>query len=218
MEKQIYPFIDKKITDYCEKIASKESEDLQFIDRQTHLRCVKPQMVSGNWQGTFFKILSHILKPHNVLEVGTFTGYATLCLAAGLAKNGIIHTIEADEEKEDFLRNMFGNNSLNNRIVLHIGNALDIIPEIEGDFDLIFIDADKISYPEYYELCRKKLRKGGVLLADNVLWYGKVALTTQPADKQTQAIKRFNELVQADETFENVIIPIRDGLMLAVKL
>jgi predicted O-methyltransferase YrrM len=217
MEKQIYPFIDPRIERYCEEITNKETAELVALDRKTHLRCVKPRMLSGNQQGTFLKILSHLIKPLKVLEIGTFTGYATLCLADGLAEEGIVHTIEIDKEMETFLVNVFASNGLNEKVKLHIGNALDIIPMLDDDFDIIFIDADKASYPSYYTLCKDKLRQGGLLIADNILWYGKVALENESKDRETQAIKRFNAIIADDNDFENVAIPLRDGLMLSRK-
>jgi predicted O-methyltransferase YrrM len=170
-------------------------------------------MISGNWQGTFLKILSLMLNPKRILEVGSFTGYSTICLSAGLT-DGEIHTIEVDEERENFLKDVFAQNNLRN-VHLHIGDALNIIPRFSEPFDIIFIDADKVSYPIYYELCKGMLRQGGILLADNILWYGKVALSSPPNDKQTSAIRRFNDLICADNDFDKVIIPIRDGIMLA---
>jgi predicted O-methyltransferase YrrM len=213
MERQIYPLIDPRIERYCDSITSKETPNLTELDRQTHLRFVKPRMISGNWQGTLLKILSLIVQPKRVLEVGTFTAYATICLAEGLPPNGIIHTIEKDEEKEAFLNEMLSKNDMTGRVKLHIGNALDIIPTLSESFDMIFIDADKASYPNYYRLCKEKLNKGGLLLADNILWYGKVAMDDVPNDKQTQAIKQFNSLIAADEDFDQTILPIRDGLL-----
>ena len=217
MEKQVYPFIDPRIERYCEEIASAESAKLTLIDRQTHLKFVKPQMICGNWQGTLLKILSLLIKPKMILEIGTFTGYATVCLSEGMLGEGTIHTIEVDKEKADFLHQTFIANDLQDRIKLHIGDALSVIPTINEQFDIIFIDADKASYPQYYKLCKDKLNKGGVLLADNILWYGKVALAENDKDKQTNAIKKFNKAISDDGDFDQVILPIRDGLMIARK-
>ncbi|MDR1847316.1 MAG: O-methyltransferase [Bacteroidales bacterium] len=216
MEKQIYPFIDPRIEQYCESMVSIEAANLAELDRQTHLRCLKPRMLSGNRQGTFLKILSHLIKPSKVLEIGTFTGYATLCLADGLADGGIIHTIERDEELEEFLQKVFQENGLTGKVKLHIGNALEILPTLDTEFDIVFMDADKAAYGQYYSLCKPLLKHGGLLIADNVLWYGKVALA-DAKDKETQAIRAFNALVSADEQMENVIVPLRDGLMVARK-
>lgn len=217
MEKQIHPFVDKRIEDYCKEHTSKESEALRYIDRQTHLRFLKPNMISGNWQGNLLKVLSLLVQPKNVLEIGTFTAYATLCLADGLADGGIVHTIEKDVILEDFILSTIEKYGYEDRIKLHIGNAMEIIDQIEGDFDLIFIDADKANYPAYFEKCVSRLRSGGLIIADNILWYGKVVLPVKDSDKETKAIKLFNETVSKDSRFDSLILPIRDGIMVARK-
>lgn len=217
MEKQIHPFVDKRIEDYCKEHTSKESEALRYIDRQTHLRFLKPNMISGNWQGNLLKILSLLVQPKNVLEIGTFTAYATLCLADGLAEGGVVHTIEKDVILEDFILSTIEKYGYEDRIKLHIGNAMEIIDQIEGDFDLIFIDADKANYPAYFEKCVSRLRSGGLIIADNILWYGKVVLPVKDSDKETKAIKLFNETVSKDSRFDSLILPIRDGIMVARK-
>lgn len=217
MEKQIHPFVDKRIEDYCKEHTSKESEALRYIDRQTHLRFLKPNMISGNWQGNLLKILSLLVQPKNVLEIGTFTAYATLCLADGLADGGVVHTIEKDVILEDFILSTIEKYGYEDRIKLHLGNAMEIIDQIEGDFDLIFIDADKANYPAYFEKCVSRLRSGGLIIADNILWYGKVVLPVKDSDKETKAIKLFNEIVSKDPRFDSLILPIRDGIMVARK-
>lgn len=217
MEKQIHPFVDKRIEDYCKEHTSKESEALRYIDRQTHLRFLKPNMISGNWQGNLLKILSLLVQPKHVLEIGTFTAYATLCLADGLADGGVVHTIEKDVILEDFILSTIEKYGYEDRIKLHIGNAMEIIDQIEGDFDLIFIDADKANYPAYFEKCVSRLRSGGLIIADNILWYGKVVLPVKDSDKETKAIKLFNETVSKDPRFDSLILPIRDGIMVARK-
>ena len=217
MEKQIHPFVDKRIEDYCKEHTSKESEALRYIDRQTHLRFLKPNMISGNWQGNLLKVLSLLVQPKNVLEIGTFTAYATLCLADGLAEGGIVHTIEKDVILEEFILSTIEKYGYEDRIKLHIGNAMEIIDQIEGDFDLIFIDADKANYPAYFEKCVSRLRSGGLIIADNILWYGKVVLPVKDSDKETKAIKLFNETVSKDPRFDSLILPIRDGIMVARK-
>lgn len=217
MEKQIHPFVDKRIEDYCKEHTSKESEALRYIDRQTHLRFLKPNMISGNWQGNLLKVLSLLVQPKNVLEIGTFTAYATLCLADGLADGGVVHTIEKDVILEDFILSTIKKYGYEDRIKLHIGNAMEIIDQIEGDFDLIFIDADKANYPAYFEKCVSRLRSGGLIIADNILWYGKVVLPVKDSDKETKAIKLFNETVSKDSRFDSLILPIRDGIMVARK-
>lgn len=217
MEKQIHPFVDKRIEDYCKEHTSKESEALRYIDRQTHLRFLKPNMISGNWQGNLLKVLSLLVQPKNVLEIGTFTAYATLCLADGLADGGVVHTIEKDVILEDFILSTIKKYGYEDRIKLHLGNAMEIIDQIEGDFDLIFIDADKANYPAYFEKCVSRLRSGGLIIADNILWYGKVVLPVKDSDKETKAIKLFNETVSKDPRFDSLILPIRDGIMVARK-
>lgn len=217
MEKQIHPFVDKRIEDYCKEHTSKESEALRYIDRQTHLRFLKPNMISGNWQGNLLKVLSLLVQPKNVLEIGTFTAYATLCLADGLADGGVVHTIEKDVILEEFILSTIEKYGYEDRIKLHIGNAMEIIDQIEGDFELIFIDADKANYPAYFEKCVSRLRSGGLIIADNILWYGKVVLPVKDSDKETKAIKLFNETVSKDSRFDSLILPIRDGIMVARK-
>lgn len=217
MEKQIHPFVDKRIEDYCKEHTSKESEALRYIDRQTHLRFLKPNMISGNWQGNLLKVLSLLVQPKNVLEIGTFTAYATLCLADGLAEGGVVHTIEKDVILEDFILSTIEKYGYEDRIKLHIGNAMEIIDQIDGDFDLIFIDADKANYPAYFEKCVSRLRSGGLIIADNILWYGKVVLPVKDSDKETKAIKLFNETISKDPRFDSLILPIRDGIMVARK-
>lgn len=217
-EKQINPFLDNRIENYCQTYLSQEADNLKDLNRQTYLNFVKPNMISGNWQGTFLKLISNMIKPKNVLEIGTFSGYSTLCLADGLQDKGIIHTIEKQQEYEDFLQNLFQSNNLSDKVKLHIGEAIDVLPTLNEEFDIIFIDADKANYPLYYDICIEKLRKGGILIADNVLWYGKVALDPMPKDKETIAINLFNKKITQDKRMENLIIPLRDGLMVGRKV
>jgi predicted O-methyltransferase YrrM len=167
-EKQIHPFVDKRIEDYCKENTSPESEVLRYIDRETHLRFLRPKMISGNWQGNLLKILSLLVEPKNVLEIGTFTAYATLCLAEGLVKDGVVHTIERDILLEDFILETIEKFGYQDKIKLHMGNAMEVIDTIEGDFDMIFIDADKANYPAYLEKCISRLRSGGLIIADNI--------------------------------------------------
>jgi predicted O-methyltransferase YrrM len=195
---------------------SPEQPLLQQINRETHLHVLKPQMLSGAGQGVLLSMFSKMLRPKRILEIGTYTGYSAICLAEGLAEGGILITIDRNEELETRVRQNFEKAKLTYCIDFRIGKALDIIPKLEGLFDLIFIDADKGNYLNYYQLAIDKLRPGGLIITDNVLWYGKVA---DPAiqDKQTTAIRAFNEYVQADERVDNVLLPYRDGLMLAYK-
>lgn len=217
-EKQIFPFIDQRVENYCQTYVSKEEDYLTELDEKTKELFIHPHMISGNWQGNFLSIISKIICPKNILEIGTFSGYSALCLVKGLSPNGKLHTIEWKEEYEEFLLNLFKENKVEDKIQLHIGKALDIIPTIEEEFDIIFIDADKANYPAYYDLCIEKLRKGGLMIADNVLWYGKIALEPIPKDKQTVGIHSFNQKITEDPRMENLIIPLRDGLMIGRKI
>ncbi|MBP1646209.1 MAG: O-methyltransferase family 3 [Bacteroidetes bacterium] len=217
-EKQIFPFIDQRIENYCQTYVSKEDNYLSELNEKTKELFIHPHMISGNWQGTLLSLISNLVKPKYILELGTFSGYSALCLVKGLAPNGKLHTIEWKEEYEEFLLNLFKENKVEDKIQLHIGKALDIIPTIEEEFDIVFIDADKANYPAYYDLCIEKLRKGGLMIADNVLWYGKIALETMPKDKHTVGIHSFNQKITEDPRMENLIIPLRDGLMIGRKI
>jgi predicted O-methyltransferase YrrM len=203
---------------YIEQHTSPEDEALRWLVRQTHLRTIHPRMLSGVVQGRFLTMISAMLSPKRVLEIGTFTGYSALCLAKGLAPDGVLHTIERDDELADLIREGFFTADLKERIVLHIGNALEVIPKLDEVFDLVFIDGDKREYVAYYEAAMAKLRPGGFLLADNVLWDGKVLEEPVPLDAQTQGIATFNVHVQADPRVENVLLPLRDGLMMVKKI
>ena len=210
---------DAGIEKYIETHTSKASNVLNKIERETYLRSVYPRMLSGNIQGKFLQMISRMIKPDNVLEIGTFTGYSAICLAQGLKEDGQVHTIEINEELRHQNEIYFRDAKLMDRIKTYYGDAIEIIPQIGIQFDLIFIDADKINYPTYYELCMDRLKKNGFMLADNVLWSGKVLIEDQnKIDKDTQAVKEFNALVQNDDRVENVLIPLRDGLTLIQKL
>ncbi|MCF0210492.1 MAG: class I SAM-dependent methyltransferase [Bacteroidales bacterium] len=215
--KHIHPFIDKRVENYCESMHSNDNQQLKDLERQTHLRFVRPNMLSGAWQGEFLMILCKISQPKRILEIGTFSGYSTLCFALATEDDCIIDTIEALQEYEGFLKNNFEKNNVANKIRMHFGQGLDVVNELNEKYDLIFIDAEKVHYPQYYEMCIEKLNKGGLLLADNILWYGKVSLDYID-DKETEAIREFNSMVTKDERVENIIIPIRDGIMVARRL
>ncbi|MDR0733132.1 MAG: O-methyltransferase [Dysgonamonadaceae bacterium] len=191
---------------------------LAALNRKAHVDLLRPRMIAGHLQGRILKMLARMYRPHRILEIGTYTGYATLCLAEGLPDNGEIHTIEMDDEMEDFIRKQFDRSDLKNRIHLHIGNALEVIPRLEGAFDMAFIDADKRNYCEYYETVFDKVKKGGIILADNTLWSGKVMEKPHPNDKQTLGIIRFNEMIANDRRVEKVILPLRDGLTIVYKI
>ena len=213
-EKQIHPFIDKRVEDYCANHHSNHSEILQELDRQTHLKFVKPHMVSSAWQGEFLMLICKMLKPKRILEIGTFSGYATTCFALATDDDCKIDTIEALREYEPFLVKNFTANKVIDKINLHFGQGLEVIPTLKNKYDLIFLDAEKIHYTNYYPLLIEKLNKGGILIADNILWYGKVVLDNCN-DKDTQAIRLFNDLISQDERMESLIIPIRDGLVVS---
>jgi predicted O-methyltransferase YrrM len=190
---------------------------LAALNRKAHIDLLRPRMIAGHLQGRILKMLVRMQQPQRILEIGTYTGYATLCLAEGLPEGGEIHTLEIDDEMEDFIRNQFEQSALKDQIHLHIGDALELIPKLEGLFDLVFIDADKRMYCEYYESVFDKVRKGGIILADNTLWNGKIMEEPHPNDKQTIGIIRFNEMIAKDARIEKVILSLRDGLTVIYK-
>ncbi|MGM9745452.1 MAG: O-methyltransferase [Paludibacteraceae bacterium] len=191
---------------------------LAAIARETHVRTINPRMLSGHFAGRILKMLVRMVRPQRVLEIGTFTGYSALCLAEGLPADGHVDTIEIDDELEDFIRENICQSPYSERITLHVGDALSIIPQLDGMFDFVFIDADKRAYRDYYELVLPKVPPCGFILADNTLWDGKVLLPNPPTgDHQTIEIKKFNDFVAQDERVEKVILPLRDGLTLMMK-
>lgn len=203
----------KKLTSLCESYTSGVSVVLQELERETHLKTISPQMLSGKLQGKFLALLSRLARPKIILEIGTFTGYATICLAEGLAKGGTLHTIEVNPELEYLCRKYFKKSGYEDRIQLHLGNAFEIIPKLEGPFDLVFIDAGKRDNAAYFDLVVERLRPGGLILVDNVLWSGKVGLNA--TDSDTQSIRIFLEKVKSDIRVNTLLLPIRDGLLLA---
>jgi caffeoyl-CoA O-methyltransferase len=210
---------DSRISKYIEEHSSEPNSILQKIERETYLRSVYPRMLSGKTQGRFISMVSRMIRPKNILEIGTFTGYSAICLAEGLQINGQLHTIEINEEHRTQNDSYFAEAGLQDRIITLFGNALEIIPQLGIEFDLIFIDADKINYCKYYEMSMEVLKTGGFILADNVLWSGKVlAREAQNTDKDTEAVRSFNDMVQQDKRVENVIVPLRDGMTLIQKI
>ena len=204
---------------YAIRHTQDESELLKALSKETHQKILQPRMISGHFQGRFLSFIAKLIKPRTILEIGTYTGYATLCLAEGLTKDGIIHTIEINAELVDFQKKYFDQSEFKNQIFTHLGEAKNIIPELNLEFDLVFIDADKTNYPIYLEMVLSKLRKGGVLIADNVLWSGKVLEHQQKStDSETYSIKLFNELVKKEKNLETLLLPIRDGLMVCRKI
>ena len=205
------------IEEYLEQHATPMDEVLHELYRETHLHVMNPRMASGPVQGRFLQLLCQLMQPKKVLEIGTFTGFATICMARGMASDGLLTTIEANEEYEGIIRKYLAKAAVADRVRLIIGDAKEVIPTLEGGFDMVFIDADKISYPSYYDLVIEKLHPGGVILADNVLWEGKV-LNVGTKERDTKAIQAFNDKVQNDPRVENVLLPLRDGLMMIRKL
>jgi predicted O-methyltransferase YrrM len=206
-----------KLNEYLINHSEKEPELLSNLNRETNLKVLQPRMISGSYQGRLLSVISKIINPKKILEIGTFTGYSTLCLAEGLDENGEIHTVDINEELFDLQRKYFKKSSFNNNITQHLGNALDIIPKLDRDFDLIFLDADKINYPKYLDILIVRLKKGGVLLSDNVLWDGKVLNEISHKDKSTKAIVKYNELLNNRSDMDSVILPIRDGITISRK-
>lgn len=207
-----------KITAYSEAHTSPEPEVLSALNRATYAKMLHPRMISGHFQGRLLAMITQMIRPENILEIGTFTGYSALCLAEGLTENGRITTLEANEEYEDFIREHFEKANLAHRIELLIGDAGELLPKLEKTYDLVFLDADKRNYSKYYDLVFEKVRPGGFIIADNVLWSGKVADTAQFTDLDTKFITEFNQKIQNDPRVENILLPIRDGLMIIRKI
>lgn len=204
---------------YAEEHTSPESDTLHHLDRWTHLKMPYPQMLSGHYQGKLLEFISLLKKPHHILEIGSYVGYSTVCLSKGLDKDGKIHCIEANEEYEDIIKDTLQKSGIAHKTTLHIGDATHILPMLEGiKFDLVFIDADKKNYLNYYETIVPMLRNEGLLLIDNVLWSGKVLYPQSAGDKETEVLKQLNDRVQTDPRVENILLTIRDGLMMCVKL
>ncbi len=209
-------FLDKAIVEYCESFSAEESALLKKISRETHANVLMPRMLSGHLQGRLLSMISKMGKPKTILEIGTYTGYSALCLAEGLSEEGKLITLDSNEELEKQVRYYFKESGLDEQIDYRIGDARKIIPLLNQTFDLVFIDADKESYSIYFDLVIDKVSAGGYILADNVLWSGKV-LDPKP-DKDTRAILSFNRKVQDDKRVENVLMPIRDGIMVMRKV
>jgi len=208
---------NEKLDEYLINHSEKEPEILSDLNRETNQKVLQPRMISGAYQGRLLSIISKIINPKKILEIGTFTGYSTLCLAEGLDKNGQIHTVDINEELYDLQRKYFKKSSFNSNITQHLGNALEIIPKLDHDFDLIFLDADKINYPKYLNILIVRLKKGGVLLSDNVLWDGKVLNEISQKDKSTKAIVEYNKMLNNRTDMDSVILPIRDGITISIK-
>jgi len=210
-------FLNPKIEQYTLQHCEPESELLYELNRQTHLQILQPRMLSGHLQGRILSSYSKALSPKNVLEIGTYTGYSALCMAEGLKKDGIIHTIDINEELKSFTQSFLNKSKFNNQIKLHVGNALDLIPTLKLEWDLVFIDADKENYSNYFDLVIDRVRSGGWIIADNVLWSGKVLKPTDRNDHETAALKAFNQKVHQDQRVTNLLLPVRDGMMILIK-
>lgn len=212
-------FLDEDLQRYAEDHTSAESELLHKVNRQTHLQVLKPRMLSGHLQGRLLAMFSQMIRPKQVLEVGTYTGYSALCLAEGLQPGGTLHTIDKNDELENRVRGYFADAGLTQSIKYYLGNALDIIPSINATFDIVFLDADKINYPTYYDMVFDKVAPGGYIIADNVLWSGKVLEKyRKKLDEDTLAVINFNKKIHEDPRVENILLPVRDGLLVARKL
>lgn len=210
-------FIDDEIEKYALSYSSKESDLLNDLNRQTHIKVLQPRMLSGPLQGRFLSVISKTISPSSILEIGTYTGYSALCLAEGLSKKGRLTTIDKNPELENFARAYFDKSAFKSKINMLIGDALEIIPTLNQKWDLVFIDADKENYSNYYDLVIDNVRQGGWIIADNVLWSGKVLKETKSNDLETESLKLFNSKVHNDNRVTNLLIPIRDGLMILVK-
>jgi len=211
----MHPF-KVKLDDYCARHTTPQSSLLYDLERETHLKTLAPQMLSGYLQGAFLQLLSEMIQPQRILEIGTFTGYSAICLAQGLRAGGVLHTIDVNPEIQYLVDKYIKKAGLEEKVIFHLGDALDIIPGLPDNFDIAFIDAGKQQYLDFYELVLPRIRPGGYILVDNVLWDGKVIADDNDAD--TVAIRQFNQKVQSDHRVRNMIIPIRDGLSIIQRL
>ena len=205
-------FISEELEEYAALHSENEPELLAALNTETHQKILQPRMLSGHFQGRVLSLISKLVNPSHILEIGTYTGYATLCLAEGLRQNGTLDTLDNNEELFDFQRKYFDASSWKNQITQHLGNALDIIPTLNKKFDLVFIDADKENYINYFEMIVPLMNKGGIILSDNVLWSGKVLEPVKANDKSTKILLEYNKLLKEDPRVETVLLPIRDGL------
>jgi predicted O-methyltransferase YrrM len=208
-------FISDQLQQYIDDHSMKESDLLKALDRETHQKVLQPRMLSGSYQGRLLALLAKMIGPKKILEVGTYTGYATLCMAEGLTTGGSIDTIDHNEELTDMQRRYFDQSPYGSQIIQHIGEAKDILKSLTGPYDLVFLDADKENYPHYFDLIIDKLEMGGVILSDNVLWSGKVL--EKAADEATSALQEYNHKINTDVRVESVVLPIRDGLTITRK-
>jgi len=202
---------------YAMQHSTPEDEVLLQLNRETNLKTIYPRMLSGHLQGKLLEMISRMIRPARILEIGTFTGYSAICLAKGLTRDGLLHTIDINDELADMAREYVEKAGFSGKIVLHTGDARTIIPGMQEEFDLVFIDGDKEQYPEYYAVARDKIKTGGFILADNVLWNGRVLEENTGNDKETRGIHSFNKIVAADPHVEKLLLPFRDGLFIILK-
>ena len=208
-------FLPENIDQYVVNHSQKEPDLLQELSKETWHKILNPRMLSGAFQGRVLSMIAKLIQPKNVLEIGTYTGYSALCIAEGLAEKGTIDTIDKNEELEDLQSKYFQKSGFRNQIKQHVGNALEIIPTIDKKFDLVFIDADKSNYSNYFHLIIDKMNTGGIILSDNVLWSGKIVEKLDPKDNDTKALLEYNTLLNTDDRIETVLLPIRDGLTIS---
>ncbi len=208
-------FLPQKIDDYVVQHTAKEPELLQKLNRETNQKVLQPRMLSGHYQGRILSMISKLVQPKYILEIGTYTGYSALCLAEGMQSDGMLHTIDVNEELVDLQKRYFTASAFASQITQHLGEASQIIPTLKGHFDLIFIDADKPNYPIYFRQIMEKLNPGGIIISDNVLWSGKVVEPVQEDDESTKALLEYNRLLAEDERLETVMLPVRDGLAIS---
>ena len=211
-------FISQELEDYIEQHSEKEPQLLADLNKETYQKILLPRMLSGHFQGRVLSMLSKLIRPVNILEIGTYTGYSALCLCEGMQDNGQLHTIDIKEELVDFQRKHFDKSPWGKQIVQHLGEAVAIIPNLDKKFDLVFIDADKENYINYFEMIVPKMNKGGIILSDNVLWSGKVLEQLQKNDLSTKILLEYNQLLKNDPRVETVLLPIRDGLTVSIVL
>lgn len=205
-------FLPEDLDDYVVAHSQQEPKLLQDLTRETWQKVLAPRMLSGHFQGRVLSMISKLIQPTSILEIGTYTGYSALCLAEGMSKDAVLHTIDINEELQNFQRKYFNASGYGDSIIQHVGDAMEIIPTLNTTFDLVFIDADKVNYPNYFELVMPLLKSGAVILSDNVLWTGKVIEPLNPKDKDTAALLTYNKLLNTDDRVESVLLPIRDGL------